>query len=143
MRDILSQGDSQLKPHLFNDMQDSFAHIEGGKEIALEPQNLQIYSEDQMLPKPNRSSSNQDYTSMVKEINEKDYEQILTDKTRKQYAEEDSSLQTPNRKNKSIKDDRTTERKSIQKKQLKQNDGDGGLLVPIAPPPIERSQTHR
>jgi len=45
-----------------------------------------------MLPKPNRSSSNQDYTSMVKEINEKDYEQILTDKTRKQYAEEDSSL---------------------------------------------------
>ena len=46
-----------------------------------------VFGDDHVLPRPNRSSTNQEHTSMVKEISEKDYEQrILTDRTRKQYT---------------------------------------------------------
>ena len=40
------------------------------------------FSDDKM-PRPNRSSTNREYTSMVKEITEKDYEKVLTDQTTK------------------------------------------------------------
>ena len=46
-------------------------------------------------------------------MTEKDYENILTDQTRKQYNDDEDQLNTPNRSHKlSIKDDRTTERKN-------------------------------
>ena len=72
---------------------------------------------------------------MVKEMPEKDYENILTDKTRKQYNADEDNLATPSRKKReSIKDDRTTERKTSNTRKRKNG------LVQV---PIERSQTQR
>jgi len=69
-----------------------------------------------MLPRPHRSSTNHESASIVKEVNEKDYENILTDQTRKQYNADEDQLHTPNRQRRSIKDDRTTERRNSAKK---------------------------
>ena len=68
---------------------------------------------------------------MVKEITEKDYEKVLTDQTTKQCPPED--MLTPRREKKSIKDDRTTERKSVKKNE--------GLVVGVQQ--AERSMSHR
>ena len=46
--------------------------------MALE-QNPNRKFRDDSMPRPNRSSTNRDYTSLVIENNEKDYEQVLTD----------------------------------------------------------------
>lgn len=62
---------------------------------------------------------------MVREVTDKDYEQqiVLTDKTRKQHYHgdeepEDHQILSPSRRDRSFKDDRTTERKNSSRKKL-------------------------
>lgn len=76
-----------------------------------------------MLPRPNRSSTNPHEGSAsvaraVKELNERDYENILTDQTRKQYTADEDQLLTPNRRKYSVKEDGTSERKNSAKKKI-------------------------
>ena len=64
---------------------------------------------------------------MVREVTDKDYEQhvVLTDKTRKQHylgdgdiEQSDHQILSPSRRDRSFKDDRTTERKNSSRKKL-------------------------
>ncbi len=108
----------------------SFANQGANKELSLLRTEDDHFSDDKM-PRPNRSSTNREYTSMVKEITEKDYEKVLTDQTTKQCPTDD--MLTPRREKRSIKDDRTTERKSVKKNE--------GLMVGVHQ--AERSLSHR
>ena len=79
------------------------------------------------MPRPHRSSTNQDKSAAAKEVSERDYEQrvILTDQTRKQFTGEemlDSAGRqqlyvSPDGVKQSMKEDRTTERKGDQRRE--------------------------